>query len=126
MVKRLPVALLLLLAVFSTTTVNLPAQRPEQSCAMARPGQSTSCCAGGVLSFCDCCAAMKSCVRAEKDKTPPATATAAQPESIALITPAIQTVRMWTPLPSGTADRPVPEILCESPSRLAVLCTFLI
>ena len=125
MIKRLTVALLLLLAVFSTT-VNLPAQRSEHRCAMARAGQSMSSFAGGVLSFCDCCATMESCVRAEKDKTSPATATAAQPESIALIAPAIQTVRVWTPLPSGTADRPTCETLYESPSRLVVLCTFLI
>ena len=119
MVKRLLVAVLLMLAVFSTV-IHLPAQcLPAQNCAMAMAGQSMSSCA-------DCCATMKTCVRAHKDKMPPATATAAQPESIALIAPAIQTVRMWTPLPSGTTKRPMPETLRESSSRLAVLCTFLI
>jgi hypothetical protein len=117
-VKGLPVALLLILAVFSMA-LHLPAQHlPEQNCAMGM-GQSMSCCA-------DCCAKMKSCVRAHKDKTPPATATASQPESIALIAPALQTVRLWTPLPSGATDGPMPEILWESASRLTVLCTFLI
>jgi hypothetical protein len=117
-VKGFSVALLLILAVLSTA-IHLPARSlPVQRCAMAMPGQPMSCA--------DCCAKMKSCVRAQKDKAPPATATSAQPESIALIAPAIQTVRMWTPLPSGTAGWSVPENLCELPSRLALLCTFLI
>jgi len=112
MVKRLAIAVLLVLGVASTV-VHLPAQ----SCTMAMPIAAASC---------DCCATMKSCVLPQKDRTPPATANAAEHQTIALSVPEIQSVPLQSPVASATFNSSAREALRDSTPRLAVLCTFLI
>ena len=114
MVKRLAIALVLVLAVF-TTAVRLPAQ----SCALPMPAAQKMSCAQ------DCCAKMKwACV--QKEQTPPATASTAIQQSIALIAPAVQTLLVQAPVASPKLDRRITDFAPQSPPRLALLCTFLI
>ena len=114
MVKRLTIVLVLVLAVF-TAAVRVPAQ----SCAMPMPAAQKMSCGQ------DCCAKMKwACV--QKEQTPPATASTANQQSIALIAPAVQTLLIEAPVTSPKLCRRVVEIAPESPPRLALLCTFLI
>src|SRR5947209_1472849 len=88
MARRLMIAVLLVLAMFSS-----PLHLAAQSCALSMPAVQKMACG-------DCCAKMKSCMLPRKDQTPPATAPAASQQSIALIAPAVQTVLVQAPVAS--------------------------
>jgi hypothetical protein len=115
MVRRLTIAVVVTLALVSTA-VRLPAQ----SCALSMaPEQKMAC---GT----DCCAKMKWCVIPQKEQKPPATAQSENQQSILLVAPAVQTLRVIAPIAFAKADYRVANVTPESLSRLAVLCTFLI
>jgi hypothetical protein len=113
MVKRVATAVLVVLAI-GATAVHLPAQ----ICTMAMPVRAIAC---------DCCATMKSCVRPQKDRTPPATATALATQSMVLVAPVKDAPLIWPQQPaSGPVALRAGKTERYLPARLALLCTFLI
>jgi hypothetical protein len=114
MIKRLTVAVVVMLAVFSAAV-----RMPAQACALNMPAAEKMSCG-------DCCAKMKSCALPQKDQAPPATASTANQQSIALIAPAVQTLLLQIPVVQSKADRRVADTAPKSSPRQALLCTFLI
>jgi len=114
MVRRLSIALIVMLAVF-TAAVRLPVQ----ACALDMPAAQKAPCTD------DCCATMKSCVLSQHDQTPAVASTDAQP-SVSFIAQPIQSLLVQTTVNLPTPDLSRAGILPDSPPRLAVLCTFLI
>jgi hypothetical protein len=115
MVRRLSIALVVVLAVL-TATVRLPAQ----ACALnMRAGLKAPCTD-------ECCATMKSCVLSQQGQTPPAATSTNAQQSIALIGPPIQSLLVQAALSFPVPGKLSANILPDSPPSLAVLCTFLI
>src|SRR5712691_10326473 len=114
MVRRLAIALTLVLALWAAS-----AQVPLQTCAMSMPAVQKAPCT-------ECCAKMKFCVLPPQNQTPPATATASSQQSIVLVAQPVQSLVAQAWVTSPRLDCSGAEILPNSPSRLAVLCTFLI
>ena len=114
MVRRLTVAVVLLLAVLSA-----PAPQFVRNCAMAMPAQQKAPCT-------DCCARMKFCVLRQEKQVPPASATASSQQSITLVAQPSESLleKAIVLLPERRCFRTY--LLPDTPPRLAVLCTFLI
>ncbi len=114
MSRRLTTGLLLLLALFL-----VPLQGPVQAC-----GMSTAC--GAKMKCGSCCATMKSCVLPQQNPSQPSKAPVADTVLVTLAAPAAIVLLQELfarPIDFGAAETPR---LSAGPSRLAVLCTFLI
>ena len=76
---------------------------------------------------CECCATMKSCLLPQQNSVPPAAASQASQQSVAMIAPVLhELLALEPPVPSRARNFVTAQFAVHSPSRLALFCTFLI
>jgi hypothetical protein len=98
--------------------VAMSSRAPGQVCGMSMPTAMVQC---------ECCATMKSCLLPQQNPVQPATATAPSQQSVAMIAPALHELLAPEPVvPSRARNFVRAQFAVHSPSRLALLCTFLI